>query len=207
MMANRLQELETIIEQANSVKYLALREIKDKDLWADDYKSWPVYLRAKQNMSESSYGQLRSNYNALQELDIDANYPFKNESAIRTIRQHVADVRQEVYNRAVMLARDDGDTFVSSTHIKAVTDTVIDILRSGGYADDGDGGMMAATAQVNVAYEEYIKRQRAHRRNGSKLEWQPAIEWMPGQPLPRFEDVQSGQKIVIRWAIVEVENE
>jgi hypothetical protein len=207
MMANRLQELEAIIDKANGVKYLALREIKDNKLWADRYKSWRVYLRVKHDMSESAYGQLRSNYNALQDLDIDVDFPFKNESAIRTIREHVADVRQEVYNRAVVLAKVNGNTFVSSTHIKSVTATVIDILRSGGYADDGDGGMIAATAQISEEYRERIERQREHRRNGSKLEWQPAIEWMPGQPLPRFEHVQSGQKIVIKWAIVEVDNE
>jgi hypothetical protein len=205
MMHDRLTELEQLIGDAKVVLYVALREIKEKKLYVGRYKSWDVYLRQKQGFTDHNYSQLRANYNALQELDMSEGLEFKNRAAIREWRGSEKQLRQSVYDRACALAKTYGDEQVSSTHIKSVTQATCDILQSGGYADDGDGSMTAADAQIETTYQEQVLRQRAHIEHGSQIKWQ-SFDYVVGEAIV-FAGIEPGQIIKVKFRLMEDDNE
>jgi hypothetical protein len=191
-----LKELEDLIDNAQCVMYEALKRIKDEELWPDKYPAgfWE-YLKKKHGYSRSWFSQLQANYNAMTEIDVKT--PFKNEYAMRTLRERDKQVRQAVYDRATVLAEAHGDEQVSAAHIKAVADVTTSILITG-YADDGDGGMTAIDAQITEEYQERLLRRSEHIRNGR--EWF-SIDYIGGTPFV-FPDVPKDTSVTIKWYIV-----
>jgi len=193
-----LAELEAQIDTAQCVLYEALKQIKDEKLY-DEY-NYPAgfweYLDKRHGYTHAWFSQLQANYNALTKIEV--TMPFKNEYAIRTLRESDKEVRQARYDRAVALAKNHGDEQVSAAHIKAVDDTLVSILTSGGYANDGDGGMMAADAQITEEYQERLLRRTAHMND--KREWFSFI-YTGGEQFV-IPEIPDGKTVKIKWYIV-----
>ena len=192
-----LAELEAQIDNSQCVMYEALKQIKDEKLWGDEYPAgfWE-YLKKRHGYSRAWFSQLQANYNAMMELEL--TIPFKNEYAVRMLRESEMQVRQACYDRAVALAKSNGEQQVTAAHIKAVDDTVISILTSG-YANDGDGGMTAADAQIEQEHQEQLLRRKAHINDGR--EWF-SFRYTGGESVV-FGGIPDGKAVEIKWYIVE----
>ena len=194
--STRLDILEAQIKTAKCIMFEALKEIKEGKLWPDEYPDFYAYLAGVHSYGKAWFSQLRSSYNAMQEIKMTMD--MKNQYAIRTLRRYNEKVRQAVYDRAAKQAKLNGDQHVTAAHVIAVADTVGSILASG-YADDGDGGMTAADAQIEQTHQELIERNRSYKHNGR--EWF-TNSYTGGDPFP---GVAVGETVEIRWCIVEVE--
>lgn len=163
--ASELQAHEAVIEGGID-KFLevgrALLAIRDRRLYRGTAPTFEAYCR-----SRWGFGRAHA-YRLIEAARIqDAVSPTGRHLSSERQARALADVPDELKPAALILAAHtwaefapmvSGEPEPPSDWVRAAADVTIEVVNTGGYVDDGDGGMSAATAAVAEAATERVFR-------------------------------------------------
>jgi hypothetical protein len=201
--ANALTAYEEEIKALKWRMVAILTKINQEQLWVDDFATFADYLRERIGIKETTYRQWKASYQAAQQAQ-EYGDNLINEAAARALRT----VETSARDMAIRLAMEyTGKTELAARDIAPIAASINavleDVATTGGYCDDGDGGMSAFEADVRHHITEERKRdlQQYHDRQKA-AGWSQPIKWrverddfIPG--------AQPGQIIEIRWRAID----
>jgi hypothetical protein len=206
----QLVELESIVGDAIVTYAETLAKIKDQQLYLQRDCTWEEYLRQQWGISESTYRSLQASAKMARKMQIEYGAQLGNKSAARELRRifhRDSELAAIVIQKAQQHA--GKDVAITGAHIKAVEETLKTVLLTDGHCDDGDGGMIAFDAQVDMEYAELVARRKQHAVDGAKANgWSNAtVLTIDGRGVISIDvgEIDPLQDVEVKWRVIEPE--